>query len=427
MGDKLKALIRKVQKEHGPGSIKIASDTRAAGVGRISTGIFILDYAIGGGIPIGRTCIFYGKKSSGKSALTAKVVAAAQKMCRKCYGKVIFEMRDVTITKKVVNPDDGTIKEVPEKVQKPFPINCVNKCLIEPIPEEGEEPVKKKDKDKAEKFWPGPMNVVWIDAEGTYSAPFYEKFGVDNDRVHLIVSDYGEQAIDIADSAIRTGEVDLLVTDSIAHLVPKKEREESAEDWQVALQARLVNKAMRVWTASLNELEARGLHTDCTIVLTNQTRQKPGQMFPVEVLPGGMGQEFAASLEIRLWQKELKFDTGGRPLWQDTRFSIEKNKAGVPKMEGFYRLCLLEHPGRKPGDTWDDEAVAESALTEGFTTKKDGKLVCLGKKFDGEAEFRAEVSERGELYDTLRGRLLDLIVGRPSDGVLAQKKEKEYK
>lgn len=89
MADKLAAIIRAAQREHGEALIKIAEDTRAANVFRISTGIFILDYAIGGGIPIRRTSIVYGKKSAGKSSLMAKVICNAQRMCRKCRKSVV--------------------------------------------------------------------------------------------------------------------------------------------------------------------------------------------------------------------------------------------------------------------------------------------------------------------------------------------------
>ncbi len=421
MSAKIDAILKKVQKDHGPGSVKVASDTRAASIGRISTGIFFLDYATGGGIPVGRTVEVYGKKSSGKSSLMAKIVASAQKQCRKCYGKVIFEEKEVTYTEKVIK--DGLVVEVEKKKKKPVPVNCVNKCLIE----EAWTPDEKKEdkKGKPEKRWPGPLTVVWIDAEGTFDVLFYEKFGVDCDRVYLIVSDYGEQAIDIADAMIQSGDVDIIVVDSVAHLVPKKEREESTEDSQVALQARLVNKAMRIWTGSLNQLEARGHKTDCTIILANQTRQKPAYPYPIEVLPAGWGQEFAASLEIRLKQKEFQFAKDGRTIWQDTEFSIEKNKVGPPKMSGFYRMCVLAHTGRLPGDTWDDEAVADTALKEGLAVEKDKGLVCQGRTFKTEEEFRAELATKGELFDTCRKKLLDLMVGRPSDGELAPKKEKK--
>jgi RecA/RadA recombinase len=417
MGVKLKALMRACQKEHGPGSFRSASDTRAISVFRIPTGFFALDYAMGGGIPIGRTSMVYGRRSSGKSSLLAKIVANAQKMCRKCYGPCLFEEREVPVMVVRRDPGTGKVVEVKEKKKKQVPYECINKCRYAPKDEEG-----KEGKTKA---WPGRMSITWIDAEGTFDVPFYTFMGVDCDDVNLVVTDYGEEAVDIADAAIRTGEVDLLICDTIAHLTPKKERENSTEEnAQPGLQARLVNKAMRIWTSSLNQLEAEG-HLDCTIILVNQIRQKLGTMFPTYTKPGGMGQDFATSLDLQLWQKEFKFDTTGRALWMSTRFAVEKNKTFVPKMEGEYRMCLTQHPGRNPGDSWDDEVVFESAQNNGFISKKDGKLMVMDKKFETEDDIKKELFKRGDLFNTLRATVLDLVTGRPSDGQIAEKKKKD--
>lgn len=410
----LASVMKKAQKEHGPNSFRIASDTHGSGIlPRIPIGIFSLDFATGGGIPIGRTSMIYGKKSSGKSSLLAKIVANAQKMCRKCYGPIVFEEKEVSFKGVDRDPATGKVVEVKKTKKKLIPVDCANKCRVS------------TDEDGKKKEFPGRMSVVWIDAEGTFDLPFYTHMGVDCDVLYLIITDYGEQAVELADTAIRTGEVDILITDTIAHFVPKKEREVSLEEnAQPGTQARLINRAMRMWTASLNELAAKG-HSDCTILLVNQLRQKLG-LFPTFTRPGGMGQEFATSLDIQLWQKEFKFDTSGRPLWMEAEFVVEKNKTAPPKMSGKYRMCLTGHPGRNPGDTWDDEAVFEAAEGNGFIEKaKGGVLTVLGKQFADEEKLKAEIHKRGEFYLTLRSSLLDLLIGRPSDGQLAEKKKKD--
>lgn len=419
MASKLDALMRKSQKDHGPGAFCFAADTRAANTHRIPTGITALDFASGGGIPVGRTTMVYGKKSSGKTSLCAKIISNAQRLCRKCYGRVITEPREVEVTRVAVDPATGEISESVEKATKPVPMDCVNHCRVQP------EGAKKKT-------WPGRLNVVFVDAEGTFDVKFYSQFGVDCDEetggVRLAITDYGEQAIDIADAAIRTGECDLLVVDSLAHLTPMKEREASAEDQQMALQARLINKAMRLWGSSLCELEAKG-ESDCTVLLINQIRMKVG-IFPIEVLPGGMGQEFATSLDIRLRQKYnerggFTFDTSGRALWMETEFDIEKNKTGFPKMRGFYRMCVKEHPGRAPGDTWDDEAVFDAAKSSGLVIEgAGGKVTAIGREFESEDALRAELHAQGDFYWTLRSGAITIMVARPSDGQVAENKKK---
>ncbi|HUU59116.1 MAG TPA: hypothetical protein VMZ50_06200, partial [Phycisphaerae bacterium] len=392
----------------------------AQDIRRIPTGIFVVDYATGGGVPVGRMTMVYGQKSSGKSSLLAKLAANAQRLCRHCHGPVVTETKEVTV-EQVRRQPDGTVANVKVQIPKEIPVDCVNECRV--APESDEEGKKKRA------VWPGRMNVVWIDAEGTFDYKFYTAFGVDCEAVYVVTTDYGEQAIDIADAVMQTRECDLLIVDTVAHLVPKVERETSAEEMQVGVQARMVNKALRKWVGTQNELTNQG-ETACTIILVNQLRQKIG-IFPVFVKPGGVGQDFATSVDIQLWQKELKFDTQGRPLWQDTRFAVEKNKTGIPKMEGRYRICLKEHPGRLPGDTWDDEVTFDAATSNGFieevTDEKDkgtGRLLVMGREFDDESALRSEISEKGEFYRTLRGCVLDLMIGRPSDGRLANNKKK---
>jgi hypothetical protein len=194
----------------------------------------------------------------------------------------------------------------------------------------------------------------------------------------------------------------------------------------VALQARLVNRAMRQWTSSLNEVQSK-CENDCAILLVNQLRTKMANFYTGEVRPGGMGQEFATSLDIHLWQYKFQHDGSGRPLWQGTKFVIEKNRVGVPKMEGTYRMCLLAHPGRLPGDTWDDEAVADAVVDTGLATFDDQGpgLTVLETKFASTDEFRAKVMEKGDFYRKAREAALNFLIYAPSDGKLPEKKKKD--
>jgi RecA/RadA recombinase len=408
LSHKLADLMKKMQKEHGPGSFKVASDTDPY-CPRIPTGIFSLDYAMGGGIPIGRTSMFYGKRSAGKSAACAKTAANAQRLCRKCYGRVITQDKEVTVERKTVDLITGKMQVTEEKIVKKTPVDCVNKCRVVV---------------EGKKVFPGRMQVIWVDAEGTFTPDFYMKFGVDCDDLMLATPDYGEAAVDMVDSAIRLRAVDLIIVDSIAHLTPLKEREGSTEDSLVAVQARLVNRAMRQWTSSLNEVESNK-ENDCAILLVNQIREKMGGFYTAEVRPGGMGQAFATSLDIHLWQKDFKYDSTGRPLWMTSKFIVEKNRVSVPKMEGTYRMCLLDHPGRLAGDTWDDEAVADAVLDRGFATFDDkGGVSVIGRPFASSDEFRAEIAKREDFYYEAREAVLNFMIYQPSDGKLAEKKKK---
>ena len=410
MNNKLAALMKKMQKEHGAGSFRVASDTDPH-CPRIPTGIFPIDYATGGGIPIGRTSMVYGKRSAGKSSLCAKTAVNAQAICRKCYREVILEKRVIEVDRKAIDFKTGKIKIAKQTVEKMIPVDCVSGC---------------RTVVEGKKIAPGRMQIIWVDAEGTFTPDFYTYFGVDCDDVYLCTPDYGEAVVDIVDVAIRNAAVDFVIVDSIAHMTPMKEREGSAEDANVALQARLVNRAMRQWTSSLNEVQSRG-ENDCGILLVNQLRTKMASFYTGEVRPGGMGQEFATSLDIHLWQEKFQHDASGRPLWQGTKFVIEKNRVGVQKMEGKYRMCLLAHPGRLPGDTWDDEAVADAVLDTGLATFDDegDGLTVLETKFASTDEFRAKVMEKGDFYRKAREAALNFLIYAPSDGRLPEKKKKD--
>jgi RecA/RadA recombinase len=413
MASKLDLLMKQTQKNHGDGSFGFASGTRDSGARRIPTGIFLVDYATGGGIPVGRMTSFYGKRSAGKTSIVAKTVASAQRLCRSCYGEVIFEDQEVKIPT-VERGADGKIVETTKTVVKAVPVDCVNECRVLPESDADLTKAQREKKLKAGKgTYPGRLNVVWVDAEGAFDPRFFSQFGVDCDPpygVRVLLPDYGEQSVDIADAAIRTGECDVLVVDSLAQLVPNKEREDSAEAVQVATQARLINKGLKLWAASLNEVQAQGGTNDCTVLLINQLRSAIGP-FPVDVLPGGRAQEFVTSLDLKLWQAKDggNFDTMGSRLWQETRFAVEKNKCGGAKSEGFYKMCVKAHPGRTPGDTWDDEVVFDFAKREGyFEILEDkegvptGRLKVLDREFDNEEAIKE---------------------GRPSDGKLAANKK----
>jgi RecA/RadA recombinase len=421
MGDPLKDLFAKIKKKHGKMSVGIASEL-IDDIPRIPTGIFWLDVDTGGGIPIGRMTEVVGLKSSGKSSLMAKTVASAQRLCRKCFTP-ITEWGEETRKRQVTNVDmeTGEVTKTTEKYQAKVALDCGNKC---------------RATVDGKKRHPGRMVVLWVDQEGTFTPEFYTHFGVDCDDLHLSQPETGEQAVDLVDAAIRTASVDLIIVDSIAAMTPSVEREASAYDLQVGLQARTVNKGLRVWTASLNERDARG-DTNCTLLLVNQFRMKIAAFYTGYTKPGGVGQEFATSIEVQLKQKEYQYDVSGNPIWELIEYFVEKNKVGRPKGGGKYRMCLMRHPAfdgvpdvwRLPGDTWDDAVVAEVAEERGVlrVSEEEGKIALFGTEFESPEALQRELFEKGELYWRARNALIQMIVNAPSDGKLKIKRKKKKK
>jgi len=414
----LNELFDRIRKKHGKMSVGIASDL-VDDIPRIPTGIFWLDADTGGGIPIGRTTEVVGLKSSGKSSLMAKVVASAQRLCRRCFGPITEweeEKRERKVTR--VDPQTGEITKVKETYTARVAKDCASKC-----------------RDAAnKKVHPGRMVVLWVDSEGTFTPDFYTHFGVDCDDLHLSRPETGEEAVDLVDAAIRTAEVDLIVVDSIAAMTPSVEREASANDLQVGLQARMVNKGLRVWTASLNERDAHG-ETNCTILLVNQLRMKIAAFYTGYTKPGGVGQEFATSVEVTLKQKDYQYDQKGAPIWEEIEYFVEKNKVGRPKQGGKYQMCLTRHPAfpgvpevwREPGDVWDDATVVGVGTDHGFIQEEKDGVVLFGQKFPSAAALQMEMFKRGDLYWRARNALIQTIINAPSDGKLKEKKAKKDK
>ena len=421
MGDPLQDLFDRIKKKHGKMSVGIASEL-IDDIPRIPTGIFWLDVDTGGGIPIGRTVEVVGLKSSGKSSLMAKTVASAQGLCRKCYTP-ITEWGEETRKRKVTHVDmaTGEIKKIDEEYTARVALDCANKCRTTGV---------------GKKKHPGRMIVLWVDQEGTFTPDFYENFGVDCDDLRLAQPETGEMAVDLVDAAIRTASVDLIVVDSIAAMTPSVEREASAMDLQVGLQARMVNKGLRVWTSSLNERDAKG-ETNCTLLLVNQFRTKIASFYTGYTKPGGVGQEFATSIEIQLKSKDYQYDMSGNPIWEEVEYFVEKNKVGRPKGGGRYRLCLMMHPAfdgtpdehwRLPGDTWDDAVVLEVAEQRGILkVSEDGKITIFGGEYAGQDDIRKAFLRKEAMYWKARNALIQMIINTPSDGKLKVKKSKKKK
>lgn len=328
----LTSVVDKINDKYGAGSILRAADAIACRIPRIPFGIVDLDVTIGGGLPLGRISMLSGMRSSGKSALAMRAVSRAQRTCSTCF-KVI-----------------GALCEC----KKPRPFIC-----------------------------------CWLDAEGVWDNAWAAKFGIDNELVYVIRTDYAEQAVDVADAMLRTGDVDLLVVDSIAALTPKVEVEESAEKSQMGVAARLINKAVRKWQSSLNR-PGVGSERRPTVVLINQIRMKVGMVWGnPETHPGGLGQEFASSLILKLSAQgyegassDKEAGTKSQPSMLTVRAKVEKSKVSPPKGEVQYTLWLRNAAGHTIGDVEDERMLIDAALGAGLldkTYKLNGKALGSAK------------------------------------------------
>lgn len=165
--------------------------------------------------------------------------------------------------------------------------------------------------------------AAFIDAEHALDPVYARALGVDIDNLVISQPDTGEQALDIAESLIRSGAVDILVIDSVAALVPKAEIEGDMGDSHVGLQARLMSQALRKLTGSIKK-------SNCVVIFINQLREKVGVMFGnPETTTGGRALKFFSSVRIEVRRIET-IKQGDKMIGSRTRVKVVKNKVAPP-------------------------------------------------------------------------------------------------
>ena len=257
--DKLKvlnAVMEKIEKDFGKGSIMRMSSAEVADVQVIPTGSITLDMALGvGGYPKGRVIEIYGPESSGKTTLAIHAIAEAQKA--------------------------GGI-------------------------------------------------AAFIDAEHAFDSSYAQQLGVDVDNLLISQPDNGEQALEIADSLIRSSAIDIIVIDSVAALTPKAEIEGEMGDAKMGLQARLMSQALRKLTSSISK-------TKTVCIFINQLRDKIGVVYGnPETTTGGNALKFYASVRIDIRRVSVIKD-GEEQLGTRTPRQSGQKQGGAPVQEGRIR------------------------------------------------------------------------------------------
>ena len=165
--------------------------------------------------------------------------------------------------------------------------------------------------------------AAFIDAEHALDPVYAESLGVNVDDLYVSQPDTGEQALEITESLVRSGAIDVVVVDSVAALVPKAEIEGDMGDSHVGLQARLMSQALRKLTGAINK-------SNCVVIFINQLREKVGVMFGnPETTPGGKALKFYASVRLDVRRIET-LKVGGEAVGSRTKVKVVKNKVAPP-------------------------------------------------------------------------------------------------
>jgi recombination protein RecA len=230
--------------------------------------------------------------------------------------------------------------------------------------------------------------AAFIDAEHALDIGYAAKLGVNADELLVSQPDTGEQALEIADTLVRSGAVDLIVIDSVAALVPRAEIEGEMGDHHVGLQARLMSQALRKLTANL-------ARSQCCMAFINQIRMKIGVMFGnPETTSGGNALKFYASIRLdvrRIGQiKEGTDATGSR-----TRVKVVKNKCAPPFRQAEFDIMFNQGISRE-GDILDQ--AAELGLVEKSGTWYSHESTRIGQGREAAKRF---LRDNPELADGL--------------------------
>ena len=258
---------------------------------------------------------------------------------------------------------------------------------------------------------------AFVDAEHALDSQYAQKLGVNLQDLLISQPDTGEQALEVVDSLVRSGAVDLVVIDSVAALTPKAELEGDMGDSLPGLQARLMSQALRKLTASIKK-------TNCTVIFINQIRMKIGVMFgSPETTTGGNALKFYASVRLDI-RRTGTIKRGEEAVGNETRVKVVKNKVAPPFKMAEFDILFGEGISRQ-GEIIDLGVNAKVIEKSGAWYAYQGEIIGQGR--DNAREFLRENEALAfEIENKVRESLGIPLLAESVDG-FAAKEDKEPK
>ena len=234
----------------------------------------------------------------------------------------------------------------------------------------------------------------FIDAEHALDPKYAKAIGVNIDDLYISQPDNGEQALEITETMVRSGALDIIVVDSVAALVPKAEIDGDMGDSHVGLHARLMSQAMRKLTGIVAK-------TNCVVIFINQLREKVGVMFGnPETTTGGRALKFYASVRIDVRRIEA-LKQNGEVIGNRTRAKIVKNKVAPPFREAEFDIMFGEGISRE-GD------ILDVATNLDIVQKSGAWYAYLGEKIgQGRENAKAYLKQNPEVCEEIAGAIRD--------------------